>query len=183
MRHLLAMSLLIVASSAAAAPAPQESWGKAGVSFEQYRQDAVECGREGYYLDISQTADAKQLVRASRRLDNLNGTFSGNTPGVNGIGPPSTDAVDQMARFATNQQHIIESTRPEQRFRNIKHTLQSTTDTCLVGRGYSKFALTDEQRHRLRRLKVGSAERHAFLFKLGSDPAVLATQMVQPTAQ
>src|SRR4051794_12285951 len=59
----------IVGTSAAAAPVPQQSWGKAGISFDQYRQDAIECGREGYYLDISQTADAKELVRASRRLD------------------------------------------------------------------------------------------------------------------
>ena len=183
MRRLFALSLLMFATPAIAAPAPQESWGKVGVSFDQYRQDAVECGRQGYYLDISQTADVKELVQASRRLDNLNGTFSGNTTDSSGTGPASTDTVDQMARFAANQQHIIEGVRPEQRFRNIKRTLQSTTDSCLISRGYSKFALTSEQRHQLKKLKVGSDERHVYLFRLASNPAVLATQKVPPAPQ
>jgi len=181
MRRLFAVSLCMVfATSAAAAPAPRESWGKAGVSFEQYRQDAVECGREGYYLDISQTDDGKELVRASRQLDTLNATISPSTTGAASTGPAATNAVDQMSRFAANQQHIIDGVRPDQRFRNIKDTLQSTTDHCLIGRGYSKFALTSDQRHRLRKLKVGSDERHAYLFKLASDPTVLATQAVPP---
>ena len=184
MRRLYAVSLFILASSAAAAaaPAPEESWGKAGVSFQQYRQDSIECGREGYYLDISETADAKEFARASRRLDNLNGTFSGNATGASGTGPASANSVDQMARFAVNQQRIIESVRPEERFRNLKRTLQSATDACLIGRGYSKFALTAAQRRQLKKLKVGSDERHAYLFRLGSDPAVLAAQVVTPPA-
>jgi hypothetical protein len=185
MRRLFAVSLcLIFASSAQGAPAPELSWGKPGVSFDQYRQDAVECGREGYYLDISKTDDAKEFVKASRQLDSLNGTFSGNTTGSSGTGPASTDAVDQMARFAATQQHVIERVRPEQRFRNIKKTLQSTTDQCLVRRGYSQFRLSGDQRHRLRKLKVGSEARHAYLYRLASDPAVLSTQTVPPaTAQ
>src|SRR5690349_8331239 len=91
MRRLFALSFFMFATSAVAAPAPQESWGKPGVSFDQYRQDAVECGREGYYLDISQTADAKEFVRASRQLDTLNGTFSGSATTANADGPTSTD--------------------------------------------------------------------------------------------
>jgi hypothetical protein len=121
------------------------------------------------------------LVRASRRLDSLNGTFSVNTADVGANGPPSTNSVDQMARFAANQQHIVESVRPEERFRSIKQKLQVTTDTCLIDRGYSRFSLNDDQRHHLRKLKVGSDERHAYLFRLASDPAVLAAQAVAPS--
>jgi hypothetical protein len=180
MRRLFALSLsLIFATSAAAAPAPTESWGKAGVSFDQYRQDTVECGREGYYLDIAETTDAKEFVRASRQLDTLNGMTSPGTTSIGPNGQVSTDSVDQMARFAATQRHIIEGVRPDQRYRNIKQTLQATTDRCLVGRGYSKFALTDDQRHRLRKLKVGSAERHTYLFKLASDPTILSTQAIR----
>src|SRR4030095_2421739 len=104
------------------------------------------------------------------QLDSLNGTVGASTTGSSGTGPASTDAVDQMARFAANQQHIVESARPEQRSRNIKRTLQTTTDSCLISRGYSKFALTTEQRHQLKKLKVGSDERHAYLFRLASNP-------------
>ena len=184
MRRLFAVSLfLLFASSAVAAPAPTESWGKAGVSFEQYRRDSVECGREGYYLDVSKTEDAKEFVRASHQLDTLNRAMSPRTTSAGSTGPVSTDAVNQMTGFAVSQQHIIDGVRPEERFRNIKQTLQSTTDNCLVGRGYSKFTLTDDQSHRLRKLKLGSAGRHAYLFKLAADPTILATQAVPSLPQ
>ena len=65
------LSAAIVASSAASAPAPTESWGKAGITLAQYRQDALECGLKGYYTDISKTQDAKEFVRASRQLDTI----------------------------------------------------------------------------------------------------------------
>ena len=61
----------LLASASFAAPAPQESWGKVGISLAQYRQDALECGLKGHYTDVSNTQDAKELVTASRRLDNL----------------------------------------------------------------------------------------------------------------
>ena len=40
---LLAGFSLMTASAASAAPSKGETWGKAGVSFLQYRTDAVEC--------------------------------------------------------------------------------------------------------------------------------------------
>ena len=80
MRPLLAVSLIVMASSVAAAPAPPESWGKAGISLDQYRQDALDCGLQGHYTDISKTEDAKELVRASRQLDAMTtGTYAPNT--------------------------------------------------------------------------------------------------------
>ena len=46
------------------------SWGKPGVTIEQYRQDAVECGRAGYYLDVSktETAQVSKMRLVSSRL-------------------------------------------------------------------------------------------------------------------
>jgi len=179
MRRQLALSFCMAfATPAFSAPAPEESWGKAGISFDQYRQDAVECGREGYYLDISDTTDAKEFVKASRQLDTINGMTPGGTTNVGPNGQVSSNEVDQMARFAATQQHVIESVRPEQRFRNIKQTLQTTTDNCLVNRGYSKFYLTDDQRHQLRKLKAGSEQRHNYLYSLASNPVVLDHQRI-----
>jgi hypothetical protein len=40
-------------------PQPMTSWGKASVAFDTYRADAVECGREGYFADVSDTEAAK----------------------------------------------------------------------------------------------------------------------------
>ena len=178
MRRLFAATLsLVLATAAASAPAPQESWGKAGISLAQYRQDALECGLQGYYTDISKTDDAKAFVQASRQLDAVtNGASAPNTIGGSATGPASTDSIDQMVRYANQQQRIVENVRPNQRFRTIKQMLQSRTEHCLAGRGYSKFRLTDDQRHELRHLKFGSEQRRDYLYRLASDPAVLQTQ-------
>jgi len=179
MRPLFIASLISAAfaGAAVAAPAPQESWGKAGVSLDQYRQDALECGLQGYYTDISKTEDAKEFVRASRQLDTMtSSTYAPNTTSAGGTGPAGTNTVDQMARYAANQQQVIQGVRPEERFRNIKETLVMTTEQCLTQRGYSRFRLSDDQRRRLKHLKAGSDARRAYLYSLASDPAVLQTQ-------
>jgi hypothetical protein len=184
MRSLFAFSLISVVMTGAvlAAPAPQESWGKAGITLDQYRRDALDCGLQGYYTDISKTDDAKEFVRASRRLDAMTtGSNSPNTTGAGGSGPVSTDTVQQLATYAADQQHVVDSLRPQERFRNIKKTLESSTEHCLMQRGYSKFRLTDDQRRQLRHLKFGSDERRAYLYGLATNPAVLESQ--RATAQ
>jgi hypothetical protein len=179
MRFMFAVSLCatVVASPLASAPAPVESWGKAGIALAQYRQDALECGLKGYYTDIAKTQDAKEFVRASRELDTVSaGAMGPSTTGSNGTGPAMSDSLDQAARYADMQQHIIEGVRPDQRMRNIKKTLIANDQQCLVQRGYSKFVLTDDQRHALHRLKAGSDERRAYLYSLATNPAVLQGQ-------
>jgi len=179
MRYLLAVPIiaLFIATPGASAPAAKESWGKAGVTLAQYRQDALECGLKGYYTDISQTQDAKEFVRASRELDTVTtGALGANTTSGSGTGPASTDSIDQAARYADIQQHIVESVRPDERFRSIKKTLLSNDEQCLASRGYTKFVLTDQQRKTLSKLKAGSDGRRAYLYSLATDPNVLQSQ-------
>ena len=179
MRRLFAVSLLsaFMAASAAAAPAPKESWGKLGISLDQYREDALACGLQGYYTDISKTDDAQAFVKASKQLDAVTtGGMALTTTGSSGTGPDATDSIDQAARYADQQAHIVESVRPEKRFENIKAMLVANTQQCLQKRGYSKFELTEGQQKRLRKLKAGSDERRAYLYSLGTDPAVLENQ-------
>jgi len=181
MRRLFAIPLLalVLPAAATSAPAPEESWGKAGVSLAQYRQDALECALKGHYLDISKTDDAKAFVKASRELDAVTtGASAPTTTESSATGPETTNSIDQMAEYANQQQHIVESVRPEQRFHSIKRMLVDTTAQCLASRGYSKFRLTDEQRHRVRKLKFGSEERRVYLYNLGSNPVVLRSQGV-----
>jgi hypothetical protein len=178
-RHLLLSSAisLSLATAASAAPAPQESWGRAGISSAQYRQDAIDCAVEGYYLDIANTEDAKAFVTASRRLDSLPmGVSAVGTTGSGGISPSGDNSVQVAANFAATQQHIIDSIHPGERFQHIKKMQLSTSEQCLTKRGYSKFRLTDAQRHRLRKLKFGSDERRAYLYSLASNASVLQTQ-------
>lgn len=178
MRRLFAIATFagLLTAPSHSAPAPQDSWGKAGVSLAQYRQDSLECGLKGHYTDVANTQDAKELVRASRRLDNLQNTFAPNTTGSSGSGPVSTDVTGQMGQYAAIQQHVVDSARPELRFRNIKKALEASTAECLVQRGYSKFTLTDDQRRTLRKLKPGSDQRRAYLHALASNPLVLQSQ-------
>ena len=171
------LGIAFFAASAVAAPAPVESWGKAGITLAQYRQDALECGLKGYYTDISKTQDAKEFVRASRQLDTVSaGALGPSTTGSNNTGPASNNSIEQAAQYADMQQHIVESVRPDERMRNIKKTLVSNDQECLIHKGYSKFVLTDSQRQALRKLKAGSDERRAYLYSLATDPAVLQAQ-------
>ena len=49
---------------------------------------------------------------------------------------------------------------------------------CLVERGYTEFTLTPEQKAKLATLPEGSTERREYLYRLGTDPAVLKSQAV-----
>lgn len=174
---LLLMASIFVASPAFAASAPKDSWGKAGVSLAQYRQDALDCGKQGYYSDISKTADAKAFVTASRQLDNVSTAASAPTvTEMNATGPDTSNGVDQMVETANQKQHIVESVHAEERFHSIKKTLEEVVAQCLTARGYSKFRLTDEQRKQMSHLGAGTDARRQYLYSLASNPAVLKSQ-------
>src|SRR5213078_1098261 len=69
MRILIALAATAaLAGAAGAANAPQTSWGKAGISFEDYRSDATYCLRDAAGLDLTGTEPANALVLASRRM-------------------------------------------------------------------------------------------------------------------
>ena len=137
--------------------APVTSWGKAGVSFEQYRADAVTCGKAGYYRDVSDSKAAQAFVKGSRMIDTALST--GADPGID------------VAR-------VVEGVRPELRMREVGALLMGGVEQCLVGLGYSRFRLTEEQRDEAEKLKVGTPERHAYLHRLASDADVLARQRI-----
>jgi len=179
MRYLLAVptAALFIAEPGFSAPAPKESWGKAGVSLAQYRQDALYCGLKGYYTDISKTDDAKAFVKASNQLDAVtSGASAPMTIESNGMGPDATNSAEIAAGFADQQQHIVDSVRPDERYKTIKKTLVTNDEQCLASRGYSKFLLTDQQRKALSKLKAGSDARRAYLYSLATDANVLRSQ-------
>ena len=157
----LVISLVAAGGADAQTREVQASWGKSGVSFEQYRADAIECGVAGHYSDISQTEAAKAFVLGSRRIDNL---LDNNTDPASAM-----DNAVQSAR-------VIEAVRPGQRRKEIKVALLSTVEQCLASRGYQRFRLTEEQREKLRKMPKGSDERHQFLHGLARSSRVLSTQ-------
>lgn len=160
MRFVLSVLVLVAATPAVALDKrPKLSWGKAGVSLETYRADALKCGQQGWNHDVSGTETAEILQRASRQVDNL---------------------LDS-ARTVENAQSIaqtVRSARPEVRREEVRQMLLATVADCLTGLGYRQFALTSDQQTALDDLKPGSDERRAYLHRLAADPAVLAAQSV-----
>jgi hypothetical protein len=133
-------------------PGYDKSWGKAGVSLEQYRADAVACGREAAAIDLRDSGPARALVIASRLMDNANDYYS------------ASEAM-RIAGLAHN-------------IPKVGDMMQAKLDQCLIGQGYHQFKLTDAQRHHLAKLPTGSLERHSYLHSLASSPQVLERQAV-----
>ena len=173
---LCAIAIALAAPSAAAAPRPVESWGRAGVAYETYRNDALECGLVGYYADVSKTEQAQAFVSATRQLEAVDNP--------NYVPPNATpaDAAYLGAEQARHYEQIRRSIRPEQAMRALKQGMVAVVEDCLKGRGYVQFRLTDEQSEALSKLDKGSEERREFLYRLASDASILETQHVPSTA-
>lgn len=168
-----AVALALMATPAAAKPKPVDSWGRAGVDYDTYRNDSLECGLVGYYADISETEEAQAFVDASRQLEAVDN--------ANYVSPSasSAQALDQMVMQARQYDQIRRSIRPEQKMRALKYGMEAVVQDCLKERGYVRFRLTEEQRKTLAKLDRGSDERRRFLHGLASDPAVLEAQARQ----
>lgn len=150
---LAGLSLILAASAASAATRhrpPDWSWGKAGVSLEQYRADSFACTRQAVYHDISKSDPAKAFQLATRLAD---------------------DETDPLAYARAGQMVGV-----ERQMAKVKALQYATLEQCLSGLGYRPFRLTTAQRARLEELKAGSDERRAYLHSLAADPEVLAAQ-------
>lgn len=179
MRILIAMAAAAgLASAAQGANAPQTSWGKAGVSFDDYRGDATICLREAAGIDLTGTEPANALVLASRRM--AAGQTNDYSSSISGGGykspTPVTGGLDPVIEAANRMQQERMAARPELRIRQAHDIMQRRLEHCLAGRGYHRFRLTDDQRRRLRHLPERASERQTYLHSLASDPQVLAAQ-------
>jgi hypothetical protein len=167
MRLLLSLALasLSLAPAASAAKAATVSWGKLGISFEQYRQDSADCARAVYYLDVSGTEAAQVFKRATSHLENNETNLQNATP-------------DAQLSTAISSEQIVQGTQPEKRFQEVRDYQLKAMEICLTDRGYKRFALTSEQADHLNRLKKKSEARREYLYRLSVDPEVLKEQGV-----
>lgn len=172
---LLTLTALLPAAPVAAEPAPVESWGRAGVDYETYRDDSVACALVGHYADVSQTEQARMFERATRRLESIDnaGSLSGGSP---------EEAAYAAAGRARDYEAVRRSIRPERRMQELKQGMVGLVEDCLRQRGYVKFRLTADQSKALDKLARGSDERRHFLHALGSNPAVLDAQKLASEA-
>ena len=166
-----ATALLVTPVPLAAAPSPEYSWGKAGITIEQYRRDAVECGRKGYYRDVSGTDAARIFREASQQFETIADSGSAtvsmwDTTSLDASGGTSLNARVEQApvQLVERSQRVgqlVAGTRPEKRMAEVRVYLEEAVTTCLTDRGYTRFRLTSEQRAKLSHLHLGSPERHA----------------------
>lgn len=183
-----AVAALALAAPAAADPAAT-SWGKAGITFDQYRADAVACATRGYYLDVSHTEAARVLADASRKLDTISETGvpdSGNQqseffPSAGAAAGSTLDksydpAIARSLEQADRMARVVQVARPDLQVKRTGQLMRSTVEQCLTALGYQRFQLTLEQQRNLGKLRRGTEARKAYLFSLASDPEVLAAQ-------
>lgn len=180
MRHPLLRVVAVACllpSSLGAAKTEATSWGKPGVTIDQYRTDAVSCGRIGYYLDVSNTEAAHVFKDATGQLE-ANEAAQPSIAMMAGSGPPEARraAAMELNDIVNRSAHIVETTRPAKRIKDVGTLMQGRVDDCLKGRGYVHFRLTDAQRKHLAHLHLGSVDRHLYLYQLGTDPDVLKAQ-------
>lgn len=155
-------------TTAQAADAPRHAWGKAGVSYDQYRAEAFECAIVGLDTNIENSEPVERLRIATRQLEALDARQGGVASSADPVGAGINHAQD-LAR-------IRESARPEQQVKEVKKILFSAMQQCMAQRGYTRFALTEDQRRAYAGFKDGSQERRAYLHRLASDAAVLEQQ-------
>ena len=149
------LSAVLATSSASArrvSPGNDVSWGKAGVSMEDYWVDSSQCGHRAAGIDL--TGTALPMRWCSRHGGWITGAIS---------------TVSSALRIAA----------PELQWDRAAKIIQVELEKCLTEHGYVKFQLTKDQAHQLKMLKAGTLERRKYLYSLASDPAVLEAQALK----
>jgi hypothetical protein len=147
------------------------SWGKAGISLDQYRADGLACAREAAATDLRGTDPARALVIASRLVENDPSIAAGPTIDPMASAQAGGDPVPSSAAAG-----IVQNIGPGRQILKAGDIMKARLESCLTRLGYVKFKLTAAQRKRLRGFREGSDERRAYLHSLASDADVLARQ-------
>jgi hypothetical protein len=122
----LALAALAIAGPAQAADAPRHAWGKAGVSYDQYREEAYQCAMAGLETDIADTEPVERLRSASRQMEAIaRRQGAGN----------SADPVAADVRYAQDVEAVRNSAQAEQQVAAVKKILFSAMQQCMMQSG------------------------------------------------
>jgi hypothetical protein len=153
LRRILWLTFLMLPMAANAAERkPYVSWGKEGVSFEQYRANSIECGRAGAGRDLERQQAVKDVIHGAHFQDSA---------------LDRGDAVEYAMIYDRNFRANVPK---------VQAFMASGVEECLLKIGYVPFALTQAQENRLSAYKKGSPERFHYLHELSVDPKVLREQ-------
>lgn len=179
LRRVLAAFALSIAitSTGSTKPVADVSWGKAGVSLEQYAVDAAQCADTSRYvtayikpktLVALDVLSAAQLVEYAQWLDTgTDGDPMGDVAGISATNSPE-DIARRTTNFGERYSHIVSD--------DVREELHAVLDKCLIERGYTQIKLNDDQRRTLSRFKWYTPERTAYLHSIDSDPIVIKNQ-------
>ncbi len=155
---LLACAGMVAALStpSAAAQRRNESWGKTGISFLQYRTDAVECAY-----------DAE--TKASVSIPQVDLVFMTDAPSPDAqpqMDPtnPNLDTRVVLDYAAQSQMHMNKT------WREVARQLEPALAACLKARGYQRIRLGPDQVDQLKRLSPGTRARQVYLWTLAVAP-------------
>nr|WP_295105564.1 hypothetical protein [uncultured Caulobacter sp.] len=156
----LACGLLAASTAHAQRQRGDESWGKTGISYLQYRTDAVECAYK-----VGQSAPVEYPL-----VDIIFSTNIAMPGAEKDVDMPMREMVD-----AANPN----PGRMNRQFREISSQLQEPLAKCLGERGYRRFRLNRDQVKELKGLSIGSKARQVYLWNLAVDPQVQQRQVVR----
>ena len=155
---LLSLALVSAPAGALNVKKRNESWGKPGVSFAQYRADALECANMTYGAPLTiHPLPAMPTGYAGVAL------------------PPGLWLNLQPSHVMIYTTTLVEGVK-HATWMDVSEQLQVVLDQCLIEKGYSRFRLTSDQMQRLDHLKKMSPERLQYLYQLGSDRNVVVQQ-------
>ena len=171
-----------IALCACTATGQATSWGKAGVSKVDYGTDIGMCSGLAAQQGAGTSPNTAGGIRGENNQAQTGGDRGATTqPGPGGSPPPATQGGTVGSTPASGVYSGVASADYAQRAATqqrtqemlVKRARADALRSCLTERGYREFALTAEQRAHLATLKAGSNEYHQYLYKLGSDPAIV----------
>lgn len=158
----------------------QLAWGKPGVSRLDYGADVGACTAHALVRKVGNQPNSAGGIEGrnaapEKNSEGSSGSQMSRPAGNAGVSAPNpaSGAYSGMssadfAQRAANQQQSREMAQKRARAEAFR--------TCLADRGYLQFALTPEQQAELARHRKGTEEHIAYLYSLGSNPAVIERQ-------
>jgi hypothetical protein len=158
------------------------AWGKPGVSRVDYGTDIGMCTGLAAMQSTgngSNTAGGVNGRNSTAQTDTARGSTSAGSAAATGSaagGGSNVPASGMYSGMVSQDYATRAATQQRAQEMQAKKLQAETFQHCLAERGYQEFTLTDDQRAKLATFKVGSNEYHEYLYSLGADPKVVASQ-------
>ena len=183
---LVVFAAAVIAGCSVNGTTPVTAWGKKGVSMLDYRTDGGQCaviaasGKQVVAPDGSKQAGGINGANGSAPTTAASGSASSGSAGNAGGSASTPNTIGGSTYRDSANPDFVNRAAMQQRSQEMaaQRARSDALKSCLAGRGYTEFELTAAQRAELAKLPQGSDERRAYLYKLGTDEQVLATQAV-----